>query len=284
MAPAALSISYDASAPGSATARLDGNLGQARVEGRAQLKGSLSDWDETELSAQLKLNEPDGNKLAGLFFPESRAAGWRGTLPRRAFDQPQRRAEAAANLGFADHGRVAGQLDGAAGLKPLSFKGKVTASSQTPEQFLPGPAAGASGRRAEGVLARQREPDRGCRAFRRPRAERRERPETSLPGISPSAWAASRASMRILSPTRLRCLPLLGYFLSPRQGTHRSALPASLTARPAAAGYLERAAVRALRIPRNRRRGLAQRQDDEAQRHAGTYGRDTARQPRPRAG
>ena len=138
MAPASLSISYSAGAPGSATARLDGNLGQARVEANAQLKGSLSDWNDTELSAQLKLSEPDRNKLAQLFFPRA-ALPVRCSRARRALDQPQRRAEAAPDRGFPFGWRAAGPVRRRGRAQAASFQGKAAVSSQTPEQFLPAP-------------------------------------------------------------------------------------------------------------------------------------------------
>ena len=232
MAPAALSISYDADTPGSATARLDGNLGQARVEGRAQLKGSLSDWDGTELSAQLKLNEPDGNKLAGLFFP-------RAALPAGAAPTPgvlsislngvPKQLQTQASL---TTGALQIQLDGAAGLKPLSFKGKATASSQTPEQFLPGPLLALLGGEPKASLRASANLTAGPARF----------DAGELTAETPGNIAAGHLAIDAGNVTRIDAdlksdkaslASMLTYFLSATPGDSiASVLPASLTAAP----------------------------------------------------
>jgi AsmA-like C-terminal region/AsmA family len=137
MAPAALSISYNAETPGTATAQLDGNLGPARVEGSAEFKGALSDWKTGGISAQLKFSEPDGNKFIWLLFPEAVLAP--GASPSPGFlsislNGPPDALHTSASLATA---ALQIKLDGATGLKPLSFKGKASASSDIPEQFLP---------------------------------------------------------------------------------------------------------------------------------------------------
>ena len=232
MAPAALSISYDADTPGSATARLDGNLGQARVEGRAQLKGSLSDWDGTELSAQLKLNEPDGNKLAGLFFPKAAlpagAAPTPGVLSISLNGVPKQ-LQTQASL---TTGALQIQLDGAAGLKPLSFKGKATASSQTPEQFLPGPLLAFLGGEPKASLRVSANLTAGPARF----------DASELTAETPGNIAAGHLAIDAGNVTRIDAdlksdkaslASMLTYFLSATPGDSiASVLPASLTAAP----------------------------------------------------
>ena len=232
MAPASLSISYSAGAPGSATARLDGNLGQARVEATAQLKGSLADWNDTELSAQLKLSEPDGNKLAQLFFPQAAmpagAATAPGALSISLGGVPKRlRTEASLSAGV-----LQGQLDGVAALKPLSFQGKASVSSQAPEQFLPGPVLALLGA----------EPRAALRVSAAVTADASRIEARDLTAEAPGNLVIGRLAIGMGSVTRIDAdlkagnisLPsLLSYFLSgtPQDG-FAAVLPASLTAAP----------------------------------------------------
>jgi uncharacterized protein involved in outer membrane biogenesis len=140
MAPAALSISYNSeAASGVSSALLTGNLGPARIEGRAQLKGPLQTWRTGQFSAQVKISEPDGNRLLGLLFPNavlapgaSLAAG----VLTVSLSGNSERLDTTASL---NAGALQLQLDGVSGAdgQSLTFKGKASASSQTPEQFLP---------------------------------------------------------------------------------------------------------------------------------------------------
>jgi uncharacterized protein involved in outer membrane biogenesis len=232
MAPAALTVSYSAGAPGSATARLDGNLGQARVEASAQLKGSLSDWNDTELSAQLKLSEPDGNKLAQLFFPKAAlpagAAPTPGALSINLGGVPKRlQTQASLSAGV-----LQGQLDGVAALKPLSFQGKASVSSQAPEQFLPGPVLALLGG----------EPRAALRLGAAITADASRIEARDLAAESPGNLVAGRLALGSGSVTRIDAdlksdkvsLPsLLSHFLSgtPQDG-FAAVLPASLTVAP----------------------------------------------------
>ena len=140
MAPAALSISYsNDAAAGTATALLLGNLGPARVECHAQLKGPLSDWRTGQLSTQLKISEPDSNKLVALLFPDAVLAPGASPPPGAlavSLNGVSEQLETSATL---TAGVLQVQLDGVTGIKAQSigFKGKAAASSQTPEQFLP---------------------------------------------------------------------------------------------------------------------------------------------------
>ena len=137
IAPAVLSVSYNAETAGTATAQIDGSLGPARVDGQAEFKGALSDWKAGGISAQLKLTEPDGNKLIWLLFPEA-------MLPPGASPSPgvlsiglngvSGQLQASASIST---GGLQGQLDGSTDLKVSSFKGKASASTNIPEQFLP---------------------------------------------------------------------------------------------------------------------------------------------------
>ncbi len=229
MAPASLSINYSAGAAGSATARLDGNLGQARVEAIAQLKGSLSDWNDTSLSAQLKLSEPDGNKLAQLFFPKAAlpagAATAPGVLSVSLGGVPKElRTEASLSAGT-----LQAQLDGTAALKPLSFKGKASASSQAPEQFLPGAVLTLLGA----------EPRASLRLNAAVTADATHIEARELTAETPGNLVAGRLAIGTGSVTRIDAdlkagnisLPsLLSYFLSGTpQDNIAAVLPASLT-------------------------------------------------------
>jgi uncharacterized protein involved in outer membrane biogenesis len=139
MAPAALSISYNSEASGVSAALLTGNFGPARIEGRAQLRGPLQAWRNGPLSAQIKISEPDGNKLLGLLFPNvilAPGASLSAGVLAIGLGGSAERLETTATL---NTGALQLQLDGtaAASDQSVTFKGKASASSQTPEQFLP---------------------------------------------------------------------------------------------------------------------------------------------------
>ena len=138
MAPAAFGIKAETAA-GTATAQLSGTMGTARLEGHAQLKGALSDWRTGQTSAQLNVSAPDGNRILSLIFPDAVLAPGASLAPgvlTLNLDGVPERFQTSASL---TTGALRVQLDGAAGAtaQALSFKGKATASSQTPEQFLP---------------------------------------------------------------------------------------------------------------------------------------------------
>jgi hypothetical protein len=140
MAPAALSISYNSEAvSGVSAGLLTGNLGPARIEARAQLKGPLQTWRTGQLSAQVRISEPDGNKLLGLLFPDAVLAPGASLSPgvlAIGLSGSSERLDTTATL---NTGALQLQLDGASGAEgqSIAFKGKASASSQTPEQFLP---------------------------------------------------------------------------------------------------------------------------------------------------
>jgi uncharacterized protein involved in outer membrane biogenesis len=142
MAPAVFSISYNSeAATGMPAAVLRGNLGAARIEGSAQLKGPLQAWKTSQLSAQMRMSEPDGNKLLELLFPNAiltpGASLSPGILVLGLIGNSER-LETTANL---NTGALQLQLDGTSSAddQAIAFKGKASASSQTPEQFLPAP-------------------------------------------------------------------------------------------------------------------------------------------------
>ena len=226
----------------------------------------------------MKLSDADGNKLAGLFFPKATLPA-RGSFPWRAFDQPQRDAEAASDFGCAHHERFADPTRWRRGPEAAQLQGQGNRFEPGARTIPARPLLSALGGEPRANLRVS-----ASLAADSARIEARElsaeTPGNLTAGHLSSAWAASRTSTPILSPARFRWPSLLSYFLPACPGTLASALPASLT--PAsAAGYLERAAVRAVHVQGNRRHGLAQRKEHEAQRHAGPYGRHAARDPRP---
>ncbi len=139
-APASLLVRYSAEAQsGSAMAQVSGALGAARVEGRAQLKGALAEWRAGQLSAQIDISAPQGNKLVSVLFPAAAPAPGApaspGALTLRAEGASERYA-VACSLKSAP---LQAQLDGAAELKGQSFafSGRAQAASPAPEEFLP---------------------------------------------------------------------------------------------------------------------------------------------------
>jgi hypothetical protein len=140
LAPAVLAISYNSdAASGVSSALLTGNLGLARVEGRAQLKGPLQSWKTGQLSAQLKISEPDGNKLLSLLFPNADLGPGASLSPGAVAIGLNGTGERLDTTATLNTGLLQLQLDGASAAdgQSLTFKGKASASSQTPEQFLP---------------------------------------------------------------------------------------------------------------------------------------------------
>ncbi len=140
LAPAVLTINYSSDPQtGSSTAQLGGNLGPARMEGRAELKGTLTDWRSGILSGQISVSAADGNKLLAQLFPRTvlspGASLSPGTMTLRVNGSSQRLEMS----GAVKAGPVQVQLDGDAEIKAqgFGFNGKVSASSQTPEQFVP---------------------------------------------------------------------------------------------------------------------------------------------------
>lgn len=139
LSPGVLSINYGADTQaGTATAVLGGSLGPARVDGRVQLKGNLSDWKTGLVSAQFGMSAPDGNKLLTQFFPKAAqnpgASLSPGVISLRVNGTSQR-LDASGGI---KAGSIQVQLDGAAEFKPeWAFTGKISGSSQMPEVFLP---------------------------------------------------------------------------------------------------------------------------------------------------
>ncbi len=232
LAPAALTVSYSADAQGPATTRLDGNLGQARVEGHAEFRGPPSDWNKTELSAQLKLSEPDGNKLAALFFPKSAppagGASAPGVLSVSLSGSPKQ-LQTQVSL---TAGALQAELDGSAALKPLSFQGKASVLSPAPEQFLPSPLLALLGG----------EPGTALRISANVTADSTRIEARDLSAEAPGNAVTGRLAIATGAVTRIDAdlkagsiaLPsVLGYFLSTGPGdTFATVLPSSLTSQP----------------------------------------------------
>jgi uncharacterized protein involved in outer membrane biogenesis len=140
IAPAALTISYNSdAASGVSGALVTGNLGAARLEARGQLKGPLQTWKTGQLSAQVKISEPDGNKLLGVLFPDAVLAPGASLSQGVLTVGLSGYAEKLDTTVALNTGPLQLQLDGVSGAddQSISFKGKASASSQTPEQFLP---------------------------------------------------------------------------------------------------------------------------------------------------
>src|SRR5262249_26353946 len=134
MAPAALTISYNSeAASGMSAALLAGNLGPARLEGRAQLKGPLQAWKTGQFSAQVKISEPDGNKLLGLLFPSAVLAPGASLSPGVLAIGLNGNAERLETTATLNSGALQMQLEGASGAdgQTFTFRGKASASSQT---------------------------------------------------------------------------------------------------------------------------------------------------------
>ncbi len=137
-APASLVVNYGAEAEGkTATAQLSGALGPARIEGRAQLKGALADWRTSQLSAQLDIADPDGNRLVALFFPAAAPAP--GLSPGALAIHAEGASQRYAVAGSIKAAALQAQADGTADLngQGIAFNGKAQATSPAPEQFLP---------------------------------------------------------------------------------------------------------------------------------------------------
>jgi hypothetical protein len=140
LAPAILSISYGADAQaGAATAQLNGNLGAARLEGRAQLKGALADWRTGLLAAQVNVSAPDGNRLLAQLFPKASLTPGAPLSPGTISIRVNGTARNLETSGTIKAAQLQMQLDGATEVMAgtFAFNGKVSAVSQTPEQFLP---------------------------------------------------------------------------------------------------------------------------------------------------
>jgi uncharacterized protein involved in outer membrane biogenesis len=140
LAPASLIVDYGAEeAAGTATVRLNGVLGVARIQGRAQLKGALADWRSGQLSAQLDLSEPDGDRLVTLMFPGSFPAPGSSAAPGQLTIRAEGASSRYAVTGALKSGPLQAQIEGTSELKGqgLAFNGKARALSPAPEQFLP---------------------------------------------------------------------------------------------------------------------------------------------------
>ncbi|MBI4724412.1 MAG: hypothetical protein HY765_05370 [Rhodomicrobium sp.] len=142
LAPAVLTVSYGTDpAAGSAAAQLAGTLGTARINGRAQLKGPLSEWRTGSLNAQLGVSALDGNKLLALFFPDAGLAPGASLSPGTLSIRINGASGKFETSGMLNAGVLQMQIAGTAGLEAQSvaFTGKASASSQMPELFLPAP-------------------------------------------------------------------------------------------------------------------------------------------------
>jgi hypothetical protein len=123
------------------TALLTGTLGPARIEGKAQLKGSLADWKTGQLAVQLGASAVDGGRLLAQFVPNSApiqgAPLAPGTFSLRMNGTLQRLETSAA----VETRPLQARLDGTTNLTAgsLQFAGKLSASSPAPEAFMAAP-------------------------------------------------------------------------------------------------------------------------------------------------
>ncbi|MGA7325040.1 MAG: AsmA family protein [Rhodomicrobium sp.] len=141
-APGLLSLSYAAeTGTGRSSAQITGNLGLMRVDGRVQLGGILTDWAKDPLSGQLRVSAPNGNKLVTLIFPSAilppEASASSGEIAIR-INGTSAKLETSASL---NSGALQAQFDGTGAFPARSptLIGRFSASSQSPEQFLPAP-------------------------------------------------------------------------------------------------------------------------------------------------
>jgi uncharacterized protein involved in outer membrane biogenesis len=140
LAPASIVVDYGAEeAAGTATARLNGTLGVARVQGRAQLKGALAEWRSGQLSAGLDLSDPDGNRLVALLVPGIAPAPGSSATPGQVTIRAEGASSRYAVTGSLTSAPLQAQIDGTSELKgqALAFSGRAQAASPAPEQFLP---------------------------------------------------------------------------------------------------------------------------------------------------
>jgi uncharacterized protein involved in outer membrane biogenesis len=215
MAPAVLSISAQTSA-GTAAALLSGTLGTARVDGRVQLNGTLSEWRNGQLSAQLKFSGPDGNKLLAIIFPDAAfppaGSPSPGTLSLSLTGLPAQ-LETMATLSA---GPLQMQLNGTTALdaQSLTFKGKVDASSQTPEQFLPAPVLALLGGEPRANLHVSASIAAGSSGFEA-RGLRAEAPKSVTAGQLAIAMSGGVTKVNAeLNADQISLPSLLGHFLS----------------------------------------------------------------------
>ena len=140
LAPASIVVNYGAeAATETATAQVNGTLGVARVQGRAQLKGALAEWRSGQLSAGLDLSEPDGNRLVALVFPGIAPAPGSSATPGQLTIRAEGASSRYAVTGSLKSAPLQAQIDGTSELKgqAFAFGGRAQAASPAPEQFLP---------------------------------------------------------------------------------------------------------------------------------------------------
>ena len=129
-------------------------------------------------------------------------------------------------------GALQGQFDGTAALKPLSFKGKMSASSQSPGQFLPSPLLALLGGEANAAL-RVSAAVSGDASHIDARELSAESPGNLVSGhLSLGTGSVTHVDAE-LSAGKVSLPAVMGYFLSQMPGNSiTEALPASLTAAP----------------------------------------------------
>ncbi len=199
-----------------AAALLSGTLGTARVDGRVQLSGSLSEWRNGQLSAQFKFSGPDGNKLLAIIFPDAAfppaASPSPGTLSLSLTGLPAQ-LETMATLSA---GPLQMQLNGTTALdaQSLTFKGKADASSQTPEQFLPAPVLALLGGEPHANLHVSASIAAGPSGFEA-RSLRAEAPKSVTAGQLAIAMSGGVTKVNAeLNADQISLPSLLGHFLS----------------------------------------------------------------------
>jgi len=229
MAPAALTISYGAEQRGQSVAQVTGNLGETRVDGRAQHKGNLADWRTIPFSGQIGLNSPDGSKLVALLYPKaalaSSAPPTPGTLTLRLAGTSQKFDTA----GALKTQPLQGQLDGVSDLngKQPVYSGKVSATATTPEQFLPAPLLALLGAEAKAPLRVEATVTATPERIEATKLKA-ESGRNSLNGTLVAILAEQLGIEASLSADQLSLPSLLGQFLAPQQSDPAPSAPAPL--------------------------------------------------------
>ncbi len=239
-APASLIVRYAAEAQsGSATAQVNGLLGTTRVEGRAQLKGPLAEWRTGQLSAQLDILEPDGNKLVALLFPAAAPAPWARVSPGAVTVRAEGASERYAVACSIKSAPLQAQLDGTSELKgqAFAFSGKAQATSESPERFLPPPLLAVLGGEPKTSFHVEADLSFGSGQIAATKLKA-ESPQNLVTGRL--SVAGSDRSKRIdadLKAGRLSAPALLGYLLKPPPPERISLpAPASIVAAPPSFG------------------------------------------------
>lgn len=232
LTPATLSISYGAEPQlGADVAQLSGSLGAARVQGKAQMKGGFADWRTKPFWAQIDLSAPDGNKLVALLFPKAGAVPGASAAPGAISVQVQGEPKRLETSFFIKAGALQAQFEGTSALKDrgLAFEGKASASSQTPELFLPAPLLALLGGEPRAAMRIETDAAFGLDRFDAAKI-RAESPKNVVTGrLSIAAGDGPTRLDADLKADQLSLPSLLGYFLT-QASSDRIPLSASAAA------------------------------------------------------